>query len=97
MHVPKGFKDFYPINVVLSLSSLKQAVFEHWRALLRAVKAIGLAQTKADPCVYHKWTNDGLMIWRSWVDNLLLCGNKKDVALGRETLKQHFDLDNWEN
>ena len=33
------------------------------------------------------------MLWSSWVEDLLSCGNKKDVLKGRETLKQHFDLD----
>ena len=33
------------------------------------------------------------MLWSSWVDDLLSCGNKDNVLKGRETLKQHFDLD----
>ena len=33
------------------------------------------------------------MLWSSWVDDLLSCGNKSDVLKGREALKQHFDLD----
>ena len=33
------------------------------------------------------------MIWSSWVNDLLSCGNKEDTLTGRATLKQYFDLD----
>ena len=33
------------------------------------------------------------MIWASWVDDLLSCGNKEDVLVGRQAIKVHFDLD----
>ena len=96
MYVPKGFEKFYPMDVVLlllkTLHGLKQAAFEYWRALLQAIKAIGMTQNKADPCVYFKWTDNGLMIWSSWVNDLLSCGNKQDVVSGKETLKQCSDL-----
>ena len=97
MKVPKGFEKFYPGDVVLLLLKiiygLKQAAFEYWRALLKALKALQLIRSKADPCVYYQWTDRDILLWSSWVDNLLLCGNKKDVLKGREALKQHFDLD----
>ena len=55
MHVPKGHEKFYPMNVVLlllkTIHGLKQAAFEYWRALLKAITAIGLLQNKADPCI----------------------------------------------
>ena len=32
------------------------------------------------------------MLWSSWVDDLLSCGNKEDVLKGREATNKHFDL-----
>eukprot|EP00977_Amphora_coffeiformis_P005907 scaffold1252_cov154-Amphora_coffeaeformis.AAC.1 len=97
MEVPQGFKKFYPGDVLLlllkTIYGLKQAAFEYWRALLKALKTVGLERSKADPCVYYKWTDEGLMIWSSWVDDLLSCGHKEDVVKGREAIKQHFELD----
>ena len=97
MKVPQGFERFYPSNVVLLLKKtiygLKQAAFEYWRALLKAIKSIGLASCCADPCVYFRWTQRGLNLWASWVDDLLSCGSKKDVIDGRKALKKHFALD----
>ena len=97
MRVPQGFEKYYAANILLLLMKtiygLKQASFEYWRALLKALKTVGLERSKADPCIYFKWTANGLMLWSSWVDDLLSCGDKKEVTKGREALKQHFDLD----
>ena len=97
MHVPKGFEKFYPAGIVLlllkTIYGLKQAAFEYWKALLEALKAVGLARSKVDPCVYFRWTKNGINIWASWVDDLLSCGHNHDVHEGRKAIKQYFDLD----
>ena len=67
------------LSLLKSLHGLKQAAFEHWRASLNATQAIQLTQSKANPCVHHKWTNKGLMTCGNWVDDLLSCGDKEDA------------------
>ena len=97
MYVPKGMEKFFPMDVILlllkTIYGLKQAAFEYWRALLKAIKTVGLLRSNADPCVYFRWTDNGLNLWASWVDDLLSCGRKKDIEQGRKAIKQHFDLD----
>jgi len=97
MRIPEGFEAFYPIGVILLLSKtiygLKQSAFEYWKVLLHALKGVGLTRSKADPCVYYRWTNNGLNIWTSWVNDLRSIGNKADVIEGREKLKENFSLD----
>lgn len=63
--------------------------------LLKAICSMGLLRNKADPCVYFKkWTAKGLMvIWASWVNNLISCGNQGEVVKGRQSIKKLFDLD----
>ena len=95
--VPKGFEKFYPLNVVLlllkAIYGLKQAAFEYCKTLLNALKTVSLRQSKADPCVYFKWSKSGLMIWSSWVDDLMSYVKKEDVLQGRNAIKHHFELD----
>ena len=97
MRVPQGFEKFYPPGVVLlllkTIYGLKQAAYEYWRMLLKAIKAVGLERCKADPCVYFKWKDGKIMLWASWVDDLLSCGKETEVKKGREELKKYFDLD----
>ena len=58
MNVPKGFEKFHLHDVALLLLKtcygLKQATFEHWRALPQAINALGMTQSKADPCMHFK-------------------------------------------
>ena len=93
LKVPQGFEKFCPANVVLlllkTICGLKQSAHECWRAPLKALKEVGLTRSKADPCVYRKWSENGLMIWSSWVDDLMFCGFKPDVLKGRDAIKQH--------
>ena len=97
MHTPKGIEKFCSQDLALlllkTLQGLKQAAFEHWRVLLQAMRAFGMTRKKADPCVHFKWTNNGLILWRSWVADPPSCGNEQDVMSGKETLKQCLNLD----
>jgi Reverse transcriptase (RNA-dependent DNA polymerase) len=76
-----------------TIYGLKQAAYEYWKALLKAIKSIGLTKHKVDPCVYYRWTDQGLNLWASWVDDILSFGSERDVIQGREELKKHFALD----
>ena len=97
MSVPQGFENYYGNEVVLlllkTIYGLKQAAYAYWTALLAVLKKIGLQRSKADPCLYFRWTKNGLNMWTSWVDDLLECGHKSDVIEGKESLKKHFDID----
>ena len=97
MEIPEGFEWFYPTGVLLlllkTIYGLKQSAFEYWRVLLKAMRGLGLLRSKADPCVYYKWTKNGICLWTSWVDDLLSIGKEKDVIEGREKLKKYFSLD----
>jgi len=94
MEIPEGFEWFYPTCVLLlllkTIYGLKQSAFEYWRVLLKAMRGLGLLRSKADPCVYYKWADNGLCIWTSWVDDLLSIGKEVDVHEGREKLKMYF-------
>jgi Reverse transcriptase (RNA-dependent DNA polymerase) len=83
MRVPRGFEKFPPPDVVLLLErtiyGTRQAVIAFWKELLHVMKDIKMKQSKADPCLYYKWTDDGLVLWKSWVDDLLGIGSKANV------------------
>ncbi len=58
MKVPRGFEKFYPDDMVLKLKKciygLKQAAMAFWRQLLLCMKSMGMTQSTAYPCLYHK-------------------------------------------
>ena len=97
MHVPQGFEKFYPKDVVLKLQKAlygtKQAAMAFWKELLKCMKDMQYNRNGADPCIYYKWTADGLAIWVSWVDDLMHWGPKDKVESEKTEVLSRFDCD----
>ena len=55
------------------------------------MKAQNCNRSKADPCLYYKWTNGRLAVMLSWVDNILALGHPEDVKQIKDDLKSAFD------
>lgn len=84
MKVPEGFKKFYPVGFLLllllqTIYGLKQAVFVFWIQLLKSLHDMKLDHSKAESCLYFRWTENGLTLWISWVDNCTSVGKKELV------------------
>jgi hypothetical protein len=95
MKVPHGFEKFYPDDLVLKLKKclygIKQATMAFWRQLLLCMKSMGMTQSTADPCLYQKWGEEGLVLIVSWNDNNLIVGPKKAVEKTKKDLMERFD------
>jgi hypothetical protein len=96
MTMPQGFEKFYPMNVVLPLlktaCGTKQAVRAFWNESLKASCDMKHTRNKADPCSCFAWTTLGIIIWLSWVDNLI-CRNKEGVEKAKKQMMDRFDCD----
>jgi hypothetical protein len=97
MEIPEGFERHYGRNTVLRLKrtiyGLKQAAFAFWKELLLAFESLKYLRSKADPCLYYKWGEEGLVLWISWVDDCLIAGPESVVKKEKEKMKQLFDCD----
>ncbi len=95
MKVPHGFEKFYPDDVVLKLKKyiygLKQATMAFWHQVLLWMKSMGMMQSTADPCLYHKWGEERLVLIVSWIDNNLIIGPNKAVEKTKKDLMKRFD------
>ena len=78
MKKPEGFEHIYSAGMVLlllkTIYGLKQAAKAFWTRLLIAFAQMYFKRNAADPCIYYKWTKHGLVIWVSWIDDLLNTG-----------------------
>ena len=88
MDIPKGFEYKYAKSKVLRLQKtiygLKQAARMFWILLLTAMRSMGHEKSKADPCLYFKGTENGLLLWLSWIDDCLCVRHPVEVAKARE-------------
>ena len=96
--MPKGFKKFYPGDVVLKLLKciygLKQAAMAFWRELLKCMCGMGMMRSTADPCLYFKWSDNGLVLIALWINDNLIIGSEKGVAEVKAGLMNRFECDN---
>lgn len=86
IEVPNGMEQYYgkKTDVVLLLLKpiygTKQAASCFSEALVKAIKnREQYDRSKADPCLYFAWQNGRLVIFLSWVDDLMILGHRKDV------------------
>jgi hypothetical protein len=97
MKIPKGFKKHFPAESVFllfkCLYGLKQVAKAFWRQLLCVVKAMGLMQSNADPCLYFKWVEGRIVMMMSWIDNNAIIGQESDVLDLKNELKKQFECD----
>jgi hypothetical protein len=97
MEIPQGFERFYGKNSVLlllkTIYGLKQAALAFWRELLKAFRHMKYGRSKADPCLYFRWTAFGLILWLSWVDDCLVGGKDEGVKKAKAHMMDLFDCD----
>jgi hypothetical protein len=98
LHVPQGMEKHYGDKVYLKLQKtlygLKQAAYRFWLFLLTIVRDIGCQRSKADPCLYFKWTEDGsLILWFSWVDDCFLAGPTEAMKTLKDELMEKVECD----
>ena len=97
MEVPEGWENKYPKGAVLKLLKtiygLKQAAMAFWRMLLKCMKSMDMKRSVADPCLYFKWTSDGLVVILSWIDDNLIVGCKEAVEKTKAELMSRFDCE----
>jgi hypothetical protein len=97
MEIPEGFQMYYPMGMVLlllkTIYGLKQAAVAFWKQLIMAFASMNYVRSKADPCLYFSWTKDGLIVWISWVDDCLVCGQEAGVLTAKKQMTDRFECD----
>jgi hypothetical protein len=80
-----------------TLYDLKQAAKAFYRKLRAAARNIGLQRSVADPCLYFKWEDGGLVVMILWIDNNMIMGPYDLVMKLKADLMKEFDCEDCEN
>jgi Reverse transcriptase (RNA-dependent DNA polymerase) len=74
--VPQGFQSKHERGAILKLNQtiygLKQVASTFWSELLKTFYEIGFQRSDADPCMYFKFKDDGLILCLLWVNGCLI-------------------------
>ena len=98
MNVPQGFEKWCGrggfLLLLKAIYGTKQAASRFWVLLQSVFLKLSYRRSNADPCVFHKWSEeDGLAVWLSWVDDCLWSGNKESFEEFNEKFKKEFEVD----
>jgi hypothetical protein len=105
MKIPEGLAKFMPKwcdpsfewlwELLATLYGTKQAAKRFWLLLVSLMTKMGFKLNRIDPCVYFKWSTDGLLIWSSWVDDCLHIGPEKSAVIASKN--QLTKLVKWDD
>ncbi len=62
-----------------------------WVELLKCMKDMKMERSNVDPCLYYKWTENGLALMVSWINDNLIVGNEKIAEETKANLMARFD------
>ncbi len=57
------------------------------------MKNMKMKRSTADTCLYHRWTDNGLVLMASWIDDNLLVGSDEAVSETKQNLMGLFDYE----
>ncbi len=63
---------------------------DFWCKLLKCMKHIKIERSTADSCLYHRWSDNGLVLIASWIDDNILVGSDEAVAKTKNKLMGLF-------
>ena len=88
LEIPEGFERFYPTNVYLlllkALHGTKQAAMVFWKELLKCMRDMKYQRSGADPCMYFRWFDKGLVVWLSWIYDCMVWGPEELAKVSKE-------------
>ena len=61
--------------------------------VLKCMRDMGLTRSTADPCMYYDWSQRGLVVIASWIDDNLIVGSKEAVAHTKKELMSRFECE----
>ena len=98
MEIPEGFEHYYDsveylLLLLRTIYGLKNAAMAFWRELVKCFKSMKYEKSPADPCLYFRWTLEGLVIWISWIDDCLVVGPAKSLKQAKDKMIKRFDCD----
>lgn len=95
--VPDGMEEHYGsrddvvLQMLVPLYGTKQAAECFYRRFVNKSKEKGYERSNADFCLYYVWRHGRLLIFATWVDDIVVCGEEQDIKAFEADIKQAFE------
>ena len=81
MNIPEGM-NANPNDCLLltkTIYGLVQSASEFYKKLISVLKLIGFKESKSDPCLLSKWSQNNILIIGIYVDDCLVIGKEPQI------------------
>ncbi len=79
------------LKLLWFIYGLNQAAMAFCHELLKYMKSMNMKQSSANTCLYHNWTDNGLVLMASWIDDNLIVGLDVAVSEAKQKLMGRFN------
>jgi hypothetical protein len=97
IEVPDGMEKFYGkrsdvvLQLLVPIYGTKQAANCFYNTLVKALKGKTIYnRSKADPCLFFAWINGRLVLFTTWIDDVMILGHPWDVKRVKRDLSREF-------
>ena len=97
IEVSMGFEEKYNhlgdviLKLLRTLYGTKQAAITYWKEQCKAMKDMKFRRNTTDPCFNFKWTDNGLVLWFTWVNDNGCAGCSTNVKRAVTEMRSRFE------
>ena len=98
IEVPDGMEEYLGskrdtvCEMLVPLYGTKQAAECFYKTLKKKVEKLGYSRSKADFTLFYRWVDGRLLVFATWVDDLLVCGEDCDLDAFEREIKSEMEI-----
>jgi hypothetical protein len=98
IEVPYGMEEYLGskqdtvCEMLVPLYGTKQAAECFYKTLKKKVEKLGYSRSKADFTLFYRWFVGRLLVFATWVDDLLVCGEDRDIDAFERDIRSELEI-----
>jgi hypothetical protein len=98
IEVPDGMEEYLGskqdtiCEMLVPLYGTKRAAECFHKTLKKRVEKLGYSRSKADFTLFYRWVDGRLLVFATWVDDLLVCGEDRDLDVFEREIKSEMEI-----
>jgi hypothetical protein len=98
IEVPDGMEEYLGskqdtvCEMLVPLYGTKQAAECFYKTLKKKVEKLGYSRSKANFTLFYRWFDGRLLVFATWVDDLLVCGEDRDINAFEWDIRSELEI-----
>jgi hypothetical protein len=97
IEVPDGMEEYFGskqdtvCEMLVPLYGTKQAAKCFYQTLKTKAEKLGYSRSKANFTLFYRWKDGRLLLFATWVDDILVCGEEADLDSFKREIKSELE------